>query len=199
MRLFGFLLPSFGVKGYWSLAFSPAGAWEKTKAQFRLCLDQSLAQPLWPFIPFFLDLYPFLFVSILSDSPFLCWSLLSLNLCLCMSPCISISAFLLTLSFYHSFSLLSVYLCFANFSFYISLLLQIFSLMFGIFFWDSPESCAFIRFYYYFLNHYSMNWVLGLAMKSDQHCLHPGQCSRIFTLPQHRKNKKIKKNFIGSR
>ena len=92
--------------------------------------DKSTVQAVLRLIPCSVSLTLHIFLSrslsfplclyLLSDS-FSVGLFLSLNLCLRMSPCISISAFLLTLSFYHSFSPLSVYLSvFINFSFYIS-------------------------------------------------------------------------------
>lgn len=123
----------------------------------------SASLTLHPFLPrslsFPLCLYP------LSDSPFLCWSLfvfkpLSLYVSLHLYLCFFVDSILLPLFF--SSLCLSLFLL-ISLSIFL-LLLQIFSLMFGIFFWDSLESCAFIRFYYYFFNHYSMNWVLGLAL-----------------------------------
>ena len=120
--------------------------------------DKSTVQAVLRLIPCSVSLTLHIFLSrslsfplclyLLSDS-FSVGLFLSLNLCLRMTPCISISAFLLTLSFYHSFSPLCLFIflfLLISLSIFL-LLLQIFSLTFAIFFWDSLESCAFIQFY----------------------------------------------------
>ena len=139
--------------------------------------DKSTVQAVLRLIPCSVSLTLHIFLSrslsfplclyLLSDS-FSVGLFLSLNLCLRMTPCISISAFCWLYPFTTLFLLsLFVYLSvFINFSFYISftpsnILSYICYFLLGL----PRKLCLYtVLFIYFFFNHYSMNWILGLAL-----------------------------------